>query len=102
MKIKKGDTIKVLKGKDKGKIGKIEKLYPKLRSVLIEGINQYKRHIKARTKGQKSEIVTITKPVSISNVALVCPKCSKTTRIGWSVQKGEKVRICRKCHKAID
>jgi len=103
MKIKKGDTVKVLIGKDKGKEGKIEKIYPKGNRVLILGVNEYKRHVKSRARNQKSEIITITKPIPISNVAIVCPKCGKPTRIGFEVKKdNKKVRICRKCGKEID
>ena len=115
MKIKKGDTVKVLIGKDKGKTGKIERVLPKDDRVLIAGVNEFKRHVKSQAQnpaslasrsgrqgGQKSEIVTITKPLPASNVALICPKCKKVTRIGFKIEKGKKVRICRKCKKEID
>ncbi len=101
MKLKKGDLVTVLKGKDKGKTEKIEKVFPKDGKVLITNVNQYKRHLKGRAGGQKSEIVTITKPLQISNVALVCPKCKKLTRVGFMIEKGKKVRICKKCKKEI-
>jgi len=109
MKIRKGDTIKVLIGKDKGKTGQVERIFPKTRGVLILSVNEYKRHVKSRARnpasrqgGQKSEIITITKPLPISNVALICPKCKKPTRIGFQIEKGKKIRICKKCSKAID
>jgi|SRR3989344_837463 len=102
MKLKKGDTVKVLMGKDKGRSGKIDKVLPKSDGVLIEGMNQFKRHVKARDRKQKSEIVTITKPIPASKVALICPKCKKPTRVGWKLEKGKKIRICRKCLKTID
>lgn len=101
MKFKKGDNVKVVKGKDKGKTGKIDKVLPKKDQVLISNINQYKRHLKARSQGQPSEIVTLTKPLSSENVILVCPKCNKTTRIGYKFQKGVKSRICKKCNSEI-
>ena len=101
MKFKKGDNVKVIKGKDKGKTGKIDKVIPKKDQVLISNINQYKRHLKARSQGQPSEIVTLTKPLSSENVILVCPKCNKTTRIGYKLQKGVKSRICKKCNSEI-
>lgn len=97
MKLIKGDEVKIVLGKDKGKSGKIEKIFSKTGKVLVEGINQYKRHIKARTQGQKSEIVTITKPLPVSNVAYICPKCKKITRIGYTLEKDTKIRVCRKC-----
>ncbi|OGH19138.1 MAG: 50S ribosomal protein L24 [Candidatus Levybacteria bacterium RIFCSPHIGHO2_01_FULL_40_15b] len=102
MKIKKGDTVKVLIGKDKGKEGKIEKIYPKGNRVLILGVNEYKRHVKSRARNQKSEIITITKPLPVSNVAILCPKCKKPTRVGFRIEKDKKIRVCAKCRKDID
>ncbi len=101
MKLIKGDTVKIIKGKDSGKTGKIEKIYPKAGKAVVEGINQYKRHIKAKTAQQKSEIVIITKPLPMSNIALLCPKCKKPTRVGYKMLKDSKVRICRKCSAQI-
>lgn len=88
-------------GKDSGKTGKVEKMFPATGQVLVEGVNQFKRHVKSRSQDQKSEIVTITKPLLASKVAVVCPKCKKPTRIGMKIEKGEKVRICRKCKAVI-
>ena len=90
MKLKKGDQVKIIRGKDSGKTGLVEKVYPKLSKVIVAGINQYKRHVKAKTQDQKSEIVVITKPLSSSNVILVCPKCKKSTRVGYKVLKDNK------------
>jgi large subunit ribosomal protein L24 len=97
MKLIKGDLVKIVVGKDKGKTGKIEKVFAKESKVLVEGINQFKRHVKARQQGQTSEIVTITKPLSVANVALICPKCKEQTRIGYIISKETKQRICKKC-----
>lgn len=101
MKIKKGDSVKVLVGKDKGKTGKVEKIYLADNKVLILGVNEYKRHVKSRAQNEKSEIKTITKPLNAANVAVVCGSCKKTTRVGILIEKGKKIRICRKCKKAI-
>jgi large subunit ribosomal protein L24 len=101
MKFKKTDLVKIVSGKDKGKTGKIEQILPKLGKVLVTGINQYKRHMKAKAQGQTSEIVTITKPLSSQNVALVCPHCKLQTRIGFRIEKNGKIRVCRKCDKKI-
>ncbi|HUQ85609.1 MAG TPA: 50S ribosomal protein L24 [Candidatus Limnocylindrales bacterium] len=101
MKLIKGDIVKVVAGKDSGKTGKIERTDSKKGRVLVEGVNQYKRHIKAKMAGQKSEIITITKSLPVSNVALLCPKCKKQTRIGYKVLKEGKSRICKKCNKEI-
>ncbi|SRR5260221_2204952 len=109
MKLLKNDEVKIVTGKDKGKSGKIEKVFSKIEKVLVPGVNQYKRHMKARQEGQPSEIVTITKPLPIANVQLICPKCKKITRVGYRLEKsakgesssGRKVRICRKCNAVI-
>jgi large subunit ribosomal protein L24 len=101
MKLLKNDTVKVIKGKDAGKTGKVEKIFTKENKVLVEGVNQYKRHVKARSASQKSEIITITKPLPVANVALVCPKCKKPTRVGYKVLKDGKARICKKCQTEI-
>lgn len=101
MKLRKGDEVKVVVGKDKGKTGKIEKVFPKTGKVLVIGVNQYKRHMKARSERQPSEIITLTKPLPISNVAFVCPKCHLITRIGYSLENDKKVRICAKCKQII-
>ena len=63
-------------------------------------VNQYKRHVKGRTQGQKSEIITLTKPLNVAAVSLICPKCHKITRVGFKIGE-EKARICRKCGKLI-
>lgn len=101
MKLKKGDTVLVIIGKDKGRKGKIEKIFPKTREVVVNGVNISKRHTKKRDEKNPGGIIEITKPLAVSKVALICPKCTKQTRIGYFVAKGEKVRVCRKCEQKI-
>ncbi len=102
MKLLRGDEIKVVAGKDKGKTGKIDTVFSKEGKVLVAGVNEYKRHQKGTGYGNtRSEIVTITKPLPVANVQLVCPKCKKLTRVGYVVEKGKKKRVCRKCGKEI-
>lgn len=101
MKLIRGDEVIISKGKDKGKKGKIEKIFSKENSVLIPGINLYKRHKKARMQNQKSEIIEIVKPINAENVSLICPNCHKETRIGYKIDGKEKIRICKKCNKKI-
>ncbi|MBI2420776.1 MAG: 50S ribosomal protein L24 [Candidatus Levybacteria bacterium] len=101
MKLKKGDTVAIIKGKDKGKNGKIEKIFPNLAKVLLPEVNLYKRHVKSRVPQKPSEIVTLTKPISWANVALICPNCKKQTRVGYKIEGKEKIRICKKCSKKI-
>jgi large subunit ribosomal protein L24 len=101
MKIRTGDEVKIVRGKDSGKTAKVLKVFTKDAKVVVEGVNQFKRHIKARTQNQKSEIITITKPLPVANVSFVCPKCKKAARVGFSLVKGEKVRVCRQCGKEV-
>lgn len=101
-KLVKGDSVKVLAGKDKGRIGKIGKVYPKEKKVLVENANQYKRHLKKRTQNEESQIVTITKPLPFASVELICPKCNRLTRVEFKLEKGKKVRVCKKCKKEIN
>ena len=101
MKIRKGDEVKIIRGKDKGKTGKVERIFPKTGKILVNGVNQYKRHLKARSQNQPSEIVTLTKPLSSINVAVVCPKCKLPTRIGFKIEHNGKIRICKKCQETI-
>ncbi len=101
MKLKKGDNVKVVRGKDKGKNGKIEQVFPKINKVLVNNVNLYKRHLKARSQTKPSEIVTLTKPLAEENVILICPKCHKETRVGYKIEKGVKSRVCKKCEAEI-
>lgn len=104
MKLKKGDKVKIMVGKDKGRVGQIEKTFPGLNKVQIPGINMYKKHSRGTQgrNGQKAGgIIDIIRPLPASNVSLICPKCGKITRIGYQVLKDEKKRICRKCKEII-
>lgn len=100
MKLKVGDNIKVTAGKDKGREGKIEKVFPKEEKVLVTGVNVYKKHFKG-SQGQKGGIYDIVRPLNVAKLSLVCPKCKKLTRVGYKVMENEKVRVCRKCGKEI-
>lgn len=102
MRLKKGDQVIVTKGKDKGRKGKIEKIFPKTNKVLIPGINIYKKHARKQSERKPGGIIEIVKSLSVSNVSLLCPKCGKPTRIGYQIDKsGGKSRICRKCQALI-
>ncbi len=101
MKIKLKDTIVVTAGKDHGRQGVVSKMHPQDMTVVIEGLNQYKRHIKP-SQGKKGDIVTISRPLDVSKVALVCPKCKQPTRVGYRFQNNSKLRVCRKCNMDID
>ena len=103
MKIKKNDKVIVTAGKDKGKKGKIIKVISEKNRVVVEGVNFIKKHIKARRQGEKGQKITVSAPINISNVSLICPKCTKQTRIGYLIlENKEKHRVCKKCKENID
>ncbi len=101
MKVKKGDSVIVTIGKDKGKRGKIEKVFPKEMAVLVPSINVYKRHLKKRDEKNPGGIIDRPVPIALSKLVVICPSCGKPTRIGYILNKNEKVRICRKCKQKI-
>ena len=100
--VKKGDTVLVITGKDKGKTGKVLEVLPKDNKVLVEGINIVTKHKKARTQQEKSEIVKMSAPVEVSNVMVVCATCGKATRIAHKEINGKKARVCKKCSASLD
>lgn len=102
MKLKTGDQILVTVGKDKGRKGKVEKVFPKENTILVPGVNIYKRARKG-FGGQKGGLIEFSRPLGMGKVALLCPKCDKPTRVGTRVdKKGEKSRICKKCGFLIE
>jgi len=101
MKLKKGDKVTIIRGRDKGKTGKIEKVLPKAGRVVVEGANIYKKHVKPQ-QGKKGGIIELVKPLSVFQVMLVCPVCSKPSRIGYQFTGGKKERICKRCGTIID
>lgn len=102
MKIKKGDLLIVTGGKDKGRQGKAEQVFRQKNTVLIAGVNQYKKHKKPQGEGRPGEIVTLTRPLPVARLALVCPKCKQPTRVGYRITENKKIRVCRKCDADID
>jgi len=101
LKIKANDKVKILLGKDKGRTGEVERIIAKDNKAVIPGINIYKKHVKG-TPGQKGGIYEIPRPMAISKLALVCPKCNKPARVGFKFVGSEKVRFCKKCGREID
>jgi len=101
MKIKKGDQVLITSGKDRGRRAKVLKAFPKKRKLLVEGVNLRKKHIRPRREGEKGQIVETPAPIDISNIELICPKCSKPTRVGYKIVEKRKYRICKKCGKEI-
>ncbi len=101
MKIKKGDTVLIISGKDKGKKAKVLEAFPKLDRIIVEGANIVKRHRRPRQEREKGQVVEVPSPINVSNVKLVCPKCGQTTRVGYRMTEKGKYRFCKKCGQEI-
>jgi large subunit ribosomal protein L24 len=101
--IHKDDKVMILVGKDKGKIGRVLRIYSKKDKVLIEKVNMIKRHTKGNPyRQQAAGIIEKEAPIAISNVQLVCNACTKSTRVGYRfTEDGKKVRFCKKCNEII-
>jgi len=102
VKIKKGDTVKILSGKDRGKISKVMHIYKDTGKVIVEKVNIVKKH-KKQTGDKKDEggIVKVEAPISISKIMVVCPVCDKPTRVKIDRVKGKVKRVCKKCNKSF-
>ena len=102
IKYKVGDKVKILRGKDKGREGTIEKIYPKQKKALVPEINIYKKHVKGTQGGQKGGIYDIPRPIALSKLAVVCPKCKKPSRMGFRMVGDSKKRVCKKCNREVN
>ena len=103
MKIRKGDTVLVIGGKDRGKKGKVRLVFPKDERLIVEGINMVKKHSRARGMVRQAGIIEREAPLHISKVMLVCTKCNRLTRVGFRfLEDGKRVRFCRSCQEVID
>lgn len=97
MKIKKGDTVLIITGKDKGKKAEVSEVFSKKGKITVEGVNIVKKHRRKRQEREKGQIIEIPKPIDVSNVKMVCPKCGQAARVGYKITEKEKYRICKKC-----
>ena len=98
MRIKKGDRVRVLTGKDRGKEGVVAYAFPATGKILVDGVNVAKRHQRATNATMQGGIIDKDMPLPVANVALVCPSCGKATRVGYKIDKdGTKARVCKKC-----
>lgn len=108
MKIKKGDKVKIITGKDKGKTGKVLQVFPTEKRASVEGRNLLIKHIRPRQEGEKGQRIEFPASLSLSNLKLICPLCAKDSRVGYKIlkiegkEKTKKVRFCKKCGEVID
>ena len=101
MKLKKGDKVLIIKGKDRGKSGKIAQSLPTKSLVVVEGLNLRKKTIKPRRGDEKGRIVSVAWPMRVENVKLLCEACGKPTRVGYRFANNKKVRYCKKCEATV-
>lgn len=102
MKIKKGDLVKIICGQNHGKQGRVERVLVKKQQLIVEGLNLRVKNVRARRQGEKGQVVQYAAPLALSNVQVICPKCTRSTRIGYKSSTAKnKVRICRKCQAEI-
>ena len=102
MKVKKNDTVLVLTGKDAGKTAKVLVAIPKTNRVVVDGVNVQKKHKKARSAQDVSQIVNQSGAIDASNVMVVCSACGKATRVGYKIEGDKKARVCKKCGAILD
>lgn len=106
MSLKKNDRVKILSGKDKGKIGKVLQVFPDGNRLSIEGLNLLVKHLRPRRQGEKGQRIEFPGALDLSKVMLVCPKCDKPTRVEMRMPEkgavGKKVRMCKRCKQVID
>lgn len=102
IKIKIGDTVLMILGRDRGKTGKVLEIFPKSNRIMVEGINIVKKHVKPKKSGEKGQRVEIPRSLNVSNVKLICPRCKKAVRVGYKILENKKrIRICKKCGQDI-
>ncbi len=97
MNIKKGDQVKIVSGKDRGKNGTVLKVFPQEDRITVEGLNLYKKRVKPKQQGQKGETVSVPRPFPASKAMLVCAGCKQAVRVGYRFESGSKIRYCKKC-----
>lgn len=102
-KIRTGDDVMVMTGRERGKRGRVQRVLRKDGRLVIDGLNMTVRHVRPRPGVQQAGRIDLEAPMSASNVRIVCPHCNKAVRVGFTVlEDGKKVRVCKKCHEAIE
>lgn len=100
-KVKKGDTVVMHRGKDRGKSGRVLRVDPRTGRVTVEGLNLVKRHVRPRRQGEKGETVAVPRAVPIAAVALFCARCHRGVRVGVRVEGDRRTRVCRRCGNPV-
>ena len=101
MKIKKGDTVIIMEGKDRTKTGKVLRVLPSLNQVVVEGVNVIKRRERAKKTGEKGQVVSVAYPLAAAKTMLQCERCGRGVRVGYRIADRVKIRICRRCGQNI-
>ncbi len=101
MNIKKGDSVRIISGKDRGKTGSVLKVIPESERISVDGLNLYKKRVRPKQQGQKGETISAPRPMHISNVMIICSSCKQPTRIGHRYESDSKIRYCRKCKASL-
>lgn len=102
IRVKKGDNVLIIAGKDKGKQGTIERVFPKLGKIVVTGVNITKRHLKPSRKNPHGGIIDKLSPIDVSNIVVICPRCSQPTKMSFKITAGQKMRLCRKCKESLN
>ncbi len=101
MKIIKGDTVKIMSGKDRGKTGAVLRALPAGDRVIVDGLNLVKKNTRPKKQGEKGQMVLVPRPLAASKVMVICASCKEPTRVGYRVDGSRKVRYCKKCKAKI-
>jgi large subunit ribosomal protein L24 len=102
VKIRKNDTVLVIRGRDRGKKGKVRYAYPENGHLVVDGVNMIKRHARARGGARQAGIIELEAPLHVSKVMLICSKCNRPSRVGFRIVEGKKFRVCSSCEEVID
>ena len=101
MKLKKGDQVKIMSGKDRGKTGAVLRALPESDKIVVEGLNTFKKRARPKKQGEKGQMIVVSRPLPASKVMLICTNCKEPTRVGVHVDGARRVRYCKKCKANI-
>lgn len=102
VKVKIGDNVRIVNGKDRSKTGLIQNVFRDENKVVVKGIHLQKKHVKPSKTNPSGGIIEVNKKIDISNISLICPSCGKNSRVGYKGEKKSKIRICTSCNKSLE